>query len=52
MTAELSGTINFGPPNPDSKTDCVNGGWRNFGDDDGVAFRNQGQCIHYVVHHD
>jgi HD-GYP domain-containing protein (c-di-GMP phosphodiesterase class II) len=33
-----------GNPEPQSKQDCMNGGWKNF------SFPNQGQCIAYVEH--
>jgi hypothetical protein len=41
--------ISFGPPTPQSKAECKNGGWRNLANDQGQAFRNQGQCVSYVV---
>jgi hypothetical protein len=34
-----------------SKNDCRAGGWRSVVDDAGEGFRNQGQCISFVVHH-
>jgi hypothetical protein len=34
---------------PRSQADCTKGGWRNFVDDQGVPFRNQGQCVSFVV---
>jgi len=33
---------------PSTKADCKKGGWRNF---DSPSFKNQGQCVKYVVHH-
>ncbi len=33
---------------PDTKNECKDGGWRNFTK---PAFRNQGQCVSYVQHH-
>jgi len=36
-------------PVPTTKKDCENGGWRNVADDHGVPFRNQGQCVNFVV---
>jgi hypothetical protein len=32
------------PPLPTSRAQCVDGGWRSYGD----AFRNQGQCVAFV----
>jgi hypothetical protein len=34
---------------PQSSSDCKNGGWRNVTDDAGQPFRNQGQCVSFVV---
>ena len=34
---------------PTSKGQCKNGGWRNFTD---PRFKNQGQCVAFVNHHD
>jgi Tol biopolymer transport system component len=36
-------------PGPMSKAQCKKGGWRNFTN---PSFRNQGQCVAYVNHHD
>jgi hypothetical protein len=36
-------------PVPTTPKDCKNGGWRNVADDHGVPFRNQGQCVSFVV---
>jgi hypothetical protein len=36
---------------PTSKVDCKKGGWRNLANDQGQLFRNQGQCVSYVVAH-
>jgi hypothetical protein len=36
-----------GPPT--SKSQCKNGGWRSFNN---PKFKNQGQCVSYVNHHD
>jgi Neocarzinostatin family len=41
--------ISFGPPTPPSRADCKKGGWRNLADHQGRPFRNQGQCVRYVV---
>jgi hypothetical protein len=32
-----------------NKAQCKNGGWRNLADGQGQSFRNQGQCVSYVV---
>jgi hypothetical protein len=41
--------ITFGPPTPQSKGACKNGGWSNLANDQGQPFRNQGSCVSYVV---
>lgn len=42
-------TYNFQAANePSGKNACKNGGWQNLTDDEGDAFKNQGQCIQYV----
>jgi hypothetical protein len=41
--------ITFGPFTPASKDHCKNGGWRDLANDRGQPFRNQGQCVSYVV---
>jgi hypothetical protein len=41
--------ITFGPNVPTARADCKNGGWRNLANDQGQSFRNQGQCVSYVV---
>jgi hypothetical protein len=33
-----------------SKGQCTNGGWRNHTDDQGRPFKNQEQCVNFVVH--
>jgi hypothetical protein len=33
-----------------SKDQCKDGGWRNFTDDEGHPFENQGECIAFVQH--
>ena len=43
--------ISFRPPTPATKDDCKVGGYRNFGDEDGRPFTNQGQCVSWVNHH-
>jgi len=40
-----------GPLTPATKADCKNRGWRNFANDQGRPFRNQGLCVAYVVAH-
>lgn len=40
-------SYNATPPNKDA---CKNGGWANFVDDHGNAFKNQGQCVAWVEH--
>jgi hypothetical protein len=41
--------ISFGAPTPQSKADCKDGGWRDLATEQGQPFRNQGQCVSYVV---
>jgi hypothetical protein len=53
-TADISGikvngvteALLVGPPT--SKNQCKKGGWKTF---DNPPFKNQGQCVSYVVHH-
>lgn len=33
---------------PDSRDDCMDGGWQEVTDDEGEPFRNQGDCIQHV----
>ena len=33
-----------------SKDQCKDGGWRDFTDDEGQPFENQGDCIAFVLH--
>ena len=42
-------TITFGPDVPQSRADCKGSGWRRFASDRGEPFRNQGQCVRFVV---
>jgi hypothetical protein len=46
FTPDESATLN---QEPQSKEDCKNGGWQNFVDDQGNAFKNQGDCVSYVA---
>jgi len=39
--------IRPGPRSPQTKDECKNGGWRNFGPPAG-PFKNQGQCVSFV----
>ncbi|MEP7105908.1 MAG: hypothetical protein ABI838_08680 [Chloroflexota bacterium] len=39
------------PPAPAAKSDCVDGGWQSLTDDQGVAFKNQGDCVSFVATH-
>ncbi len=34
---------------PESRSDCKRGRWRNFTDDRGRLFRNQGQCLRFIA---
>jgi hypothetical protein len=44
----MAGTLTTPPPVPIDKHQCKDGGWRNFADDQGQPFRNQGQCVSFV----
>jgi len=37
------------PPTPATKDDCMNGGWQNFTDNQGTAFKNEGDCVSFVA---
>jgi len=37
------------PPAPTSKAECKNGGWQTYADAGGNPFKNQGDCVSYVV---
>jgi hypothetical protein len=43
--------IRFGPEVPITRAGCLSGGWRNLANDQGQSFRNQGQCVSFVVAH-
>jgi hypothetical protein len=43
--------ISFGPGVPTTRASCLSGGWRDLANDQGQNFRNQGQCVSYVVAH-
>jgi hypothetical protein len=45
----VSGTLQVPSVTPSMKEDCKNDGWRGLVDDHGSAFRNQGQCVQFVV---
>jgi hypothetical protein len=36
---------------PATKQDCKKGGWQQHADENGVAFKNQGQCVKWVNAH-
>jgi hypothetical protein len=46
-----STTYDFDPnlPAPTNKDQCKNGGWANYSDAGGTAFKNQGDCVSYVA---
>jgi hypothetical protein len=46
ISAEWKGTVATGKPL--DRDACKDGKYKNYTDDDGVAFRNQGQCIKYA----
>ncbi len=37
---------------PATKDDCKDGGWMNLADDEGNAFKNQGDCVSYTNHNE
>ena len=39
------------PLTPTSKDQCKHGGWRNLTDDHGQPFKNQGDCLRWVITH-
>jgi hypothetical protein len=39
------------PPVPTAKDQCKGEGWRDFTDAHGIPFKNQGDCVSYVVRH-
>jgi hypothetical protein len=47
----VSGTVTIPPPTPQTVRDCRHGGWRHVVDDRGRPFRNQRQCIAFVLRH-
>jgi hypothetical protein len=51
VSGTIDGVVDVRPPMPATMSDCMHGGWRHFGDENGDAFRNQGQCIAFVNHH-
>ena len=34
---------------PTRKDQCKNGGWKNYVDNTGTPFKNQGDCVSYVA---
>jgi hypothetical protein len=36
---------------PTTRADCMHGGWRDLVDDQGRQFRNQGDCVRFVLRH-
>jgi hypothetical protein len=43
----MTGTLTT--PVPTDKDQCKNGGWQNLADDQGEPFKNQGQCVSFVM---
>jgi hypothetical protein len=41
--------VHDAPPAPTTTAQCRNGGWRSLVDDQGQPFKNQGQCVRFVV---
>jgi hypothetical protein len=50
-TGTIDGTVTLPPHTPTSHDDCRDGRWRDFEDEHGAPFRNQGQCVAWVNHH-
>ena len=48
---DVSGTVTIPPPTPQTVRDCRHGGWRHVVDDRGRPFRNQRECIAFVLRH-
>ena len=44
-------TYTYEIPQPQSKDDCKNDGWRSLQDSNGNSFKNQGDCVSYVATH-
>lgn len=45
----VNGTVFFSVNPPTSKDQCKNGGWSSYTDASGTPFKNQGDCVSYVV---
>jgi hypothetical protein len=45
----MTGTLTTPPPVPTDKDQCKHGGWQNLADDQGEPFKNQGQCVAFVM---
>jgi hypothetical protein len=45
----MTGTLTTPSPVATDKDQCKHGGWQNLVDDQGEAFRNDGQCVSFVV---
>jgi hypothetical protein len=45
----MSGTLTIPSPVPTDKDQCKNGGWQDLADDLDQPFRNQGQCVSFVM---
>jgi hypothetical protein len=45
----MTGTLTTPPPVPTDKDQCKHGGWQNLADDQGEPFKNQGQCVSFVM---
>jgi hypothetical protein len=45
----VTGALTTRPPVATDKDQCKDDGWRNLADDQGEPFRNQGQCVSFVV---
>jgi hypothetical protein len=45
----MTGTLTTPPPVPTDKNQCKDGGWQNLADDQGEPFKNQGQCVSFVM---
>jgi len=51
LTGWATTPIRFGPAVPESTAQCKKGGWRDLATEQRRPFRNQGQCVSFVVAH-
>jgi hypothetical protein len=49
VAATLEASAPPPPPVPVAKPECMNDGWQSLTDDQGLAFKNQGDCVSFVA---